>query len=270
MTVSAGSQRPHPAFADERQAQIAELVSTRGRAHIAELTEKLGVTESTIRKDLTALHERGLLKRTHGGALALPSTIERDFHQRETKDQPAKHAIARACLSLLNDGDSVFLDGGTTVDSIARALADPTSPASPMRLSILTTALGVATKIAKSPRIDCLLLGGEVRADEGTVVGALTLEILERFSFNLAFIGASGFSESGVSVGSHAEAAVKASVVERARRVVLPLVHTKVGSTDFAHVCDLDEVDTVVLDESTPALEELCAAHEIELVIARR
>ena len=106
-------------FAHERQARIAELVATRGRARIGELAQMFGVTEPTVRKDLRALQERGLVKRTYGGALALHPIVDREFAGREATNQAAKKAIARACLGLLQDGDSVFLDSGTTVDAIA-------------------------------------------------------------------------------------------------------------------------------------------------------
>ncbi len=254
-----------PVFADERQARIAELVSVRGRARIGELAKEFGVTEPTIRKDLTVLQTRGLLKRTHGGALALQPTVEREFAGRQATNMAAKEAIALACVRLLQDGDSVFLDSGTTVSAVASAIA---AHGSGLRLSTLTTSLGVADTLADVPGIDCVVLGGQLRRIDGALVGALALENLQRFTFSLAFIGVSGFSDVGISVGSLAEAAVKAEAMERARRVVLALDHAKVGTTDFARVSGLDVVDVVVVDKTTPAVEALCARHDIELITA--
>jgi DeoR/GlpR family transcriptional regulator of sugar metabolism len=254
-----------PVFADERQARIAELVSVRGRARIGELAEQFGVTEPTIRKDLRVLQSRGLLKRTHGGALALQPSVEREFTGRETTNTAAKEAIARACVQLVHDGDSLFLDSGTTVSAIAGALA---KHGSGLRLSTLTTSLGVASTLADAPGIDCVLLGGQLRRVDGALVGALALENLQRFTFGLAFIGVSGFSDVGISVGSLAEAAVKAEAIERARRVVLALDHTKVGTTDFARIAGLDVVDVVVMDKTTAAVEALCAGYDIEIITA--
>ena len=254
----------NPVFADERQAKIAELVSVRGRARIGELAAQFGVTEPTIRKDLRVLQSQGLLKRTHGGALALQPTVEREFSGREGTNADAKEAIAQACVRLMQDGDSVFLDSGTTVSAIAGALARNGG----MRLSVLTTSLGVANTLADVPAIDCVLVGGQLRPVDGALVGALALENLQRFTFGLAFIGVSGFSEVGISVGSLAESAVKAEAIERARRVVLALDHTKVGTTDFARISGLDVVDVVVMDKTTPAVEELCAGYDIELIAA--
>jgi DeoR/GlpR family transcriptional regulator of sugar metabolism len=252
-------------FADERQARIAELVAVRGRARIGELSKLFGVTEPTIRKDLKVLQTRGLLKRTHGGALALQPVVEREFAGRQASNTAAKEAIARRCLGLIQDGDSVFFDSGTTVNAIATAIA---AKRDGLRLSALTTSLGVATTLADLPGIDCVLLGGQLRRIDGALVGALALENLERFTFTLAFIGVSGFSELGLSVGSLAEAAVKADAIERARRVVLAVDHSKLGTTDFARISGLDVVDVVVMDKTTPAVEELCAGYDIELISA--
>jgi DeoR/GlpR family transcriptional regulator of sugar metabolism len=254
-------------FADERQARIAELVSVRGRARIGELSKLFGVTEPTIRKDLKVLHARGLLKRTHGGALATQRVVEREFAGRQASNIAAKEAIARRCVGLIQDGDSVFLDSGTTVQAIASAIA---GNGNPLMLSALTTSVGVATTLADVPGVDCVLLGGQLRRVDGALVGALALENLQRFTFTLAFIGVSGFSEMGISVGSLAEAAVKADAIERARRVVLAIDHSKVGTTDFARIAGLDTIDIVVMDEATPAVEELCAAYDIELLTADR
>lgn len=262
----AGSGNDGPVFADERQARIAELVAVRGRARIGELAEVFGVTEPTIRKDLSALQERGLLKRTHGGALAVHPNVDRELALRQEAHRVSKEAIADACVRLLRDGDSVFLDSGTSVEAVARRLA---AEPGGLRLSVLTNSLGVANALADVAGIDCVLLGGQLRRVDGSVVGDLALENLQRFSFSSAILGVSGFSELGISVGSLAEASLKAAVIERARRVVLPIDQSKVGATDFARVADLDAVDVVVMDEASRAVRELCAAYDIELITPR-
>ena len=255
-----------PVFADERQARIAELVMTRGRARIGELASQFGVTEPTIRKDLSALQQRGMLKRTYGGALALHPIVDREFAGRAGTNRSGKEAIAAACLELLRDGDSVFLDSGTTVDALARALAS--GQRDRLRLSVLTNTIAVASTLADVPGIDCVLLGGQLQPSEGSLIGPLALENLQRFAFSVAFLGVSGFSELGISVGSLSEAAVKAAVIERARRVVVATDHSKVGATDFARISGLDEIDVVVMDDTTPAVAEWCEDHGIQLIAA--
>jgi DeoR/GlpR family transcriptional regulator of sugar metabolism len=256
-----------PVFADERQQRIAELVAVRGRARIGDLARTLGVTEPTIRKDLSALQDRGIVKRTHGGAIALRPLVDRDVSNREVAHRDAKAAIGRACVRLLEDGDSVFLDSGTTVGAVATTIAADRDSA-PRNLVVLTSAVNVATAIAGVPGVEHVLLGGELRRTSGSVVGALAVHNLQRFTVNVAFIGVSGFSELGISVASDAEAGVKAAVIERSRRVIVALDRSKVGATDFARICDLDEIDAVVLDETTPEIAELCAQHAIELIEA--
>lgn len=257
-------------FADERQQRIAEFVAGRGRARIGELAAHFAVTEQTVRKDLRALHERGALKRTHGGAIALHPLVDRELSGREATNQEAKGRIGRACLELLQEGHSAFFDSGTTVASIARALKAAHQTAEPRlrNLSVVTSALDVAREVADLPTVEHVLLGGQLRSQGGAVVGALALENLQRFTVEVAFIGVSGFSGDGISVATVAEAHLKAAAIERARHVVVPFDSSKTGATDFARICSLDEVDTAVMETAGPEVEELCRAHEIRLVVA--
>ena len=254
-------------FADERQAQIAQLVSTQGRARNGDLADRFGVSGPTIRKDLSALQRRGLLKRTHGGAIALRRLVDRELPGREATQPQAKQAIAHACLDLIENGAAVFLDSGTTIGAVAELLATG-SREDRSNLSVLTNVIDVARVVAEVPSIEHVLLGGQLRPASGSVIGALTLHDLQRFTVDVAFIGVSGFSDLGISVGSVAEAEIKATVIERARHVVVPVDHTKVGATDFARICELDEIDTVVMDRVNPHIEQLCETHEIKLVLA--
>jgi DeoR/GlpR family transcriptional regulator of sugar metabolism len=256
-----------PAFADERQQRIAEIVAVRGRARIGELAQLLGVTEPTIRKDLTALQEQGVLKRTHGGAIALVRLVEPELAEREVTHREAKAAIGAACLRLLDGAGSVYLDNGTTVGTIAAAIAANPQVA-PRNLVVLTNAVTVATALADAPEIEHVLLGGQFRRASRAMVGPLALNNLQRFAVGVAFIGASGFSEAGISVASAVEAEIKATVIDSARRVVVALDHSKIGITDFARICEIDDIDTLVIDRSTPELDALCARHGIELILA--
>jgi DeoR/GlpR family transcriptional regulator of sugar metabolism len=259
-----------PVFADERQRRIAELVAGRGRARIGELATHFAVTEQTVRKDLRALQDRGILKRTHGGAIALHTLVDRDLAGREAINQPAKERIGRACLDLLHDGDSVFLDSGTTVAAIARMLsAEHHASRHTLRnLAVLTSSLDVAREVADLQAVELVLLGGQLRSQSGAVVGALAVENLQRFTVEIAFIGVSGFSADGVSVATVAEAQVKAAAIERARHVVVPFDASKAGATDFARICGLDEIDTVVVDSAGPEVEALCHAHDVRIIVA--
>ena len=252
-----------PIFADERQQQIAELVAVRGKVRTAQLTSVFGVTEPTLRKDLKVLEERGLLKRTHGGAISVRPPLEREIASRAAQNAEAKQAIALACLQEIGDGDAIFLDSGTTVHQLARNLAR-----GGRYITVLTDAPAVADTIADLPTITHVLLGGYLRRISGCLSGPLAVENLNRFTINVAFIGVSGLSEGGVTVADLNEAGLKASVISRAQRVIVPIDHTKIGVVDFARVCELDEIDVVVTDQENPHLRKWCSSHDIRLVVA--
>jgi DeoR/GlpR family transcriptional regulator of sugar metabolism len=263
--MSEGTRDERRVFADERQARIAEHVATRGRAHINDLATMFGVTEVTIRKDLGALQDRGVLKRTHGGAIARVPLVDRDVERRVAMHRGPKEAIGRVCVGLLKAGDSVFLGGGSTVRAIAGALA-----AGPRQdITVLTNSMEVALAVSGTSGIDHVLVGGQIHRTSGSLVGPVALHNVQRFTVDIAFIGASGFSDLGVTVGNVAEAEIMATVVERARKVVLPLHDSKVGATDFAKVCELDHIDIVVINHASEQLADVCAANGIELVAAQ-
>ncbi|KOV90006.1 DeoR/GlpR family DNA-binding transcription regulator [Nocardia sp. NRRL S-836] len=249
-----------PVFAEERQQKILAMVNAQGRVRIAELVTLLKVSEPTIRKDLSALEEQRLVRRTHGGAIATHSQVERTIDARSDLHGAAKDMIAKACLQEIGPGDSIFLDSGTTVQRIADQLDQ-------VHVNVLTNALGVASALADKPKVRHTLLGGSVRALGGTVVGPVAVETLSRFTVNTAFISASGFTEEGVSVADVAEAQVKQAVVERARRVVLALDSSKFGVQDFVTVCPLDRIDVVVTEAVYDDVRAICADHGVELKV---
>lgn len=248
-------------FQNERHDYIVELVNVRGRIRIAELVDHFSVSEPTIRRDLTILEERGLLKRTHGGAIAVRSPVESELDIRSVRNAEAKELVARACLGQIHDGDAIFLDSGTTILRISQKLAG-------RYITVLTNSIGVAEAVADLPTVAHVLLGGRLRRVGGSVVGALAIENLERFTVNVAFIGISGFSEAGLTVADPDEAQLKAEIIDHARKVIVPIDHTKVGVTHFARICELGDVDTVIIDQANKLVQDLCEANGIQLIIA--
>jgi DeoR/GlpR family transcriptional regulator of sugar metabolism len=267
-TTPPGGPEPAPAFAAERHAHILRLLDERGRVRNTELAALLGVTEPTIRKDVADLARQQLLHRTHGGAIAMRPAIEPDLPARMGRNIDGKARIARACLDLINTGDAVFLDSGSTVLAIAEQLTVAASAGEPRNVNVLTNALAVAQTLADRAGIRHTVLGGYYRPTGGCFVGPLTEEDLTRFTVNLAFLGVTGVTEQGFTVADLSEAQVKRAAIDRARRVVITMDHTKVGAADFAKVCDLDAVATVVTDEPSRHLADLCSGAGVELVVA--
>jgi DeoR/GlpR family transcriptional regulator of sugar metabolism len=262
------------AFTEERRAKIMDIVASRGRIRTAELAELLGVTEPTVRRDIADLDRQRLLRRTHGGVLALRPAYEPELAARAQLNVPGKQAIARACLELIDDRDSIFLDSGTSIELIAVALrsaltdAPPGGVGRPAHVNVLTNALGVAALLTDVPTVRHTVLGGQFRSLGGCLVGPLALENLQQFTVNTAFIGVTGLSDSGFSVSDLGDAQLKAAVMDRARQVIVPMDSSKFGATDFRRVCDLDRIHMIVTDRDDSWLRSQCDAHGVELRIA--
>jgi DeoR/GlpR family transcriptional regulator of sugar metabolism len=261
-----------PPLAEPRRARILDLVNERGSIRVSELAEIVGVAEPTVRKDVADLDRHRLLRRTHGGALALRAAYEPPIAARAARNVAAKDAIARACAAEIGTGDSIFLDSGTTVQAIARGLRSllttPHADVRPGNVNVLTNALGVAEVLAECPGVRVSVLGGQYRVAGGCFVGPLALAAIEQFTVNLAFIAVTGLHDGSFSVADLAEAQLKRAVMEHARRVVVPMDHTKVGSSDFVKLCDLGRVDAVVTDHDDDHLRAQCAGSGARLVVA--
>ncbi len=265
------SATPPAAFAQERHQRILQFLHERGRVRNAEMAELLKVTEATIRKDMTDLASQQLLQRTHGGAIALRSLLEPDLPARVSTNAEAKKLIAGACLDLIRPGDAIFLDSGSTVLCIAELLSERARQHNGvLNINVLTNALAVAQTLAEKPGIRHTVLGGVFRPTGGCFVGPLTVDDLDRFTVNTAFVGVTGLTEQGFTVADIGEAQVKRAAIERARRVVVPMDHSKLGAADFARVCDLDAVATVITDQANSYLKELCSSAGVEVIIADR
>jgi DeoR/GlpR family transcriptional regulator of sugar metabolism len=250
-----------PVFAEERRQRIGDLVAANGRVRIADLVELLGVSEPTLRKDLSELERQGLLRRTHGGAIAVQPRFEPTLQDRVLQHREAKERIAALCLEEVTRGDSVFLDTGTTVQEVAERLDRPD-------VNVLTNALGVAAVLADRPGIRHTLVGGQLRALGGSLVGPVALETLTRFTVDIAFISASGLTAEGISVADVAEAQLKEAVIDRARRVIVAIDSSKFGTADFVMVCGLDRLDMVITEAASDEVRHWCAAHGVALRVA--
>ncbi|MDA3021502.1 MAG: DeoR/GlpR family DNA-binding transcription regulator [Actinomycetota bacterium] len=265
----AASRDRSGSFAEERHQQILALLAGRGRVRNSDLAAMLDVAEPTIRRDIADLARQRRLTRTHGGAIAMRPQLEPDLPMRIGRNAPGKSAIARACLGMISDGDAVYLDAGSTILRIAEYLADD-SPDSrrPRNVNVLTNAMPVAQTLAQRGDTRHTVIGGSYRTVGACFVGPLAIQSLSSFTVNAAFIGVTGWSESGFSVSDLTEAQVKAAAIQIARRVVVPMDVSKVGASDFARVCGLEDVTTVVIDAPNTYLLDIAADMGVEVVIA--
>src|SRR5580700_7969141 len=249
-----------PIFAAERQEKIAALIASRGRIHLDELASVFEVSQPTLRKDLTILERQGLVKRTHGGALSTRAPAERDFMSRFVQNVEAKQAIGLASCDLIEEGEAIFLDCGTTTHHVAQHLATRG-----LHLTVLTNSPSICECLADAGGITHILLGGHFRRKSGGISGPLALEIVNQFAISTAFIGASGITDEALTVADYNEAQLKAAIIKRAQQVIVPMDRSKVGVTDFAKVCEPRDIDIIVTDFATDELKRICRAHEIRL-----
>ena len=256
-------------FAEERHQRILSLLSERGRVRNCDLAALLDVAEPTMRRDIADLARQGKLTRTHGGAIAMRPQFEPDLPMRIGRNAVGKSAIARACLAMISDGDAVYLDAGSTILRLAEYLAeDSPDLARPRNVNVLTNAMPVAQTLAQRGDTRHTVIGGSFRPVGACFVGPLAIQSLTSFTVNVAFIGVTGWTESGFSVSDLAEAQVKAAAMQIARRVVVAMDVSKVGASDFARVCGLDEATTVVIDAPNEYLLKIAAKAGVEVVVA--
>jgi DeoR/GlpR family transcriptional regulator of sugar metabolism len=245
----------------ERRRRIVEVLASNQRAQVDELAARFSVSESTIRRDLQLLSERGVLERTHGGALQ-PSRFEPSFGQKETESRLEKMAIAREAARLVQQGQTVFLDAGTTTLELARLLP------SRLDITVATNSVPIAAELAD--RVRLILTGGTVKESTLALTGPMAERSIEHMHVDIAFVGMNGVSAAaGFTTPTLEEAATKAKMIAAARMAVVLADGTKFGLVTFARVADLDEVDLVITDERAPAAEvELLRAAGVEIAFA--
>lgn len=231
-------------YAPERHQQILDTARSRGRVDVSGLARDLSVTPETVRRDLTALERRGVLRRVHGGAIPVERFgIEPGVADREIRAAAEKERIARAALAELPDGGSIVLDAGTTTVRLAELL-----PAD-RELVVVTHSIPVASILISRPNVTLHLLGGIVRARTLAAVGEWTRAQIGEVFADVAFMGTNAISvERGLTTPDLAEARVKRDLIAAARRTVVLADHSKFGRDDFARVAPLSAVDTIITD----------------------
>jgi len=264
---STESPRPGPVTplpAGDRRHRILERVAEEQSIQVAELARDLGVSEMTIRRDIRRLERDGFIRQTYGGATAhLTRAVELAFNARALQNTREKRRIGMRATRLVGDARVVFVGIGTTAEQFARFL-----PARP-GLVVVTASLPIASLLGTRP-IDVVVLGGSVRHDELTCVGAAAASTLARYRFDLAVIGAAGIgSQWGLTELDDGEAEVQRIALARADRVIVIADGSKVGASANAVVADVSRVTTLVTDASAPAAElAAIRAAGIEVVVA--
>jgi len=231
---------------------------------LPDIARAFGVSTETVRRDLDALSDGGLVSRTYGGA-ALPATgVEPSLAERQRELTRERERIAARAFELLAPREVVMLDCGSTTWHFARRLA-----IEPLPLTVVTNSLGIASTLAANPAIRVVVCPGDYAASEGGTFGPETLAFLRRFLADKAVIGAGGLTADGPTEVHSGAAWVKRVMLERAHRGILLVDHSKFGQARHEIICALAGLDDLVIDAPPPrALAEALAKAEVALHLA--
>lgn len=231
---------------EERQQYIIELVRKEGKALASELSERLEVSEDTIRRDLRDLGDAGLLQRVHGGALlASPTTARYEVRRRE--DLSSRETIARGALQLLRQGQVIIMDGGTSTLQVARQMPRD------LQATVITNSPPLALVLSEHEKIEVILLGGTFYKDAQVTVGVATVEALRTFQADLCLLGVCSLHpEIGVSVHNLEEVYVKRAMIACAAEVVALVTAEKLSTAAPYIVGPLREITHLVTEIAVP------------------
>jgi DeoR family transcriptional regulator of aga operon len=231
----------------ERRQQILDAIEKAGQLSVAKLSAQFGVSEVTVRQDLQALNERGLLLRTRGGALSTNTMPEFSFDVRQHQQAVQKARIGQAAARLVNSGDTIILDASSTVNAIIPHLKNLPE------LTVVTNSLKAALSLLDAPQIHVIIPGGHLRRESISLVGPTQNELLKELNIQVGFFGARGVTvEQGLTDVNPSEVAMKRAMVERCSRVVGVLDARKWGKVAAYTFADLGHVHTLITDIEAP------------------
>jgi DeoR family fructose operon transcriptional repressor len=247
----------------ERRQEIVNVLSEAGQLSVLELSDRFDVSEVTIRQDLQALSEQGLLQRTRGGALSINALPEFSYDVRQQQKSVEKRLIGQTAASLVHYGDIIFLDASTTAHAIVPHLKKLSE------LTVITNSLKIAMSLLDAPHIQVLLPGGSLRRTSISLVGQPQGSFLEGLNIEIGFFGARGLAvPEGLTDVEFNEVQMKRSIAERCRRVVGVLDARKWGRVAAATFADLNQIDIIISDPAAP--EDLVAQvrrYQIEVLL---
>lgn len=252
-------------FMEERHQQIADSIRSNGKITVAEITKQYGISEESARRDLRLLEQKGVCKRTHGGAI-LPRQVnvrppaDRDFSQMPIFD--TYREIARKAAGLIQEHDVVYLTGGSFGHILISFLPRD------IHYTVVVNSVETGKELRPFDNIDIYVAGGKMR-QSGTMTDSLASEFVSRIHFDLCFITGAGLTaDFGLSNGTDETASFQRTVIKNSRRRYLLIPGTKVGVNSFIKVCEAEVFDAIITDwecveEHISALEE----KGIELIV---
>jgi len=267
--MSTRDDDPRPVPARVRRDRMVGLLREQEFVRVSELAQRFEVSEVTVRADLDALQHRGQLRRVRGGAVAQTTPrSEQRFEEAEIAAPGQKRAIARVAAAMVNSGDTVVLDVGTTTTAIAHALA---ARADLEEVTVFTSSLTIALALERAdPRLTVVVTGGTLRSKQHSLVEPLAGLVLGSINAGTAFVGCNGVDlDRGITNVNLPETEIKRLILRSSQQRVVCADSSKLGQVSLAHVCDLDDIDRLITDEDAdPELVATMRETGLEVVLA--
>lgn len=242
-------------YAEERQEKILGILKEKRKVSVAEMSGLFNVSGATIRADLRQLEDAGMLMRTHGGALLrTKASFEVVSDTREVFNQKSKEWIGQCAADMIEDGDIILLDTGTTTLQIARHIGEKKN------ITVVTNDYQIARELEKNPSIQIVLLGGIVKKGYHCVVAINGRSILDTLNVDKAFMGVNSLSlKQGACVADIMLAETKRGMVEHANQVIIVCDQSKLNNTSLAQFVAVEQIDTLILDYLPENIEGYCS-----------
>ncbi|WP_286272454.1 transcriptional repressor AgaR [Thalassotalea hakodatensis] len=246
----------------ERRQEIVLLTEKKGNVSVKELAENFNISTVTIRNDLNELNRLGLLVRSRGGAV--PSnrlTKELSIKEKHTKNLKVKQKIGEAVANLIDEGDAIILDSGSTTEEVAHCLIGK------KQLTVMTNGLNIANQLAQAEGCDVFITGGKLRKKSMSFYGAQAEERLEYYNFNKVILGVDGIDiNRGISTHYEPEANFNRAMCDNAEQIIVVTDSSKFGKRSLHAIVKLDQVDILVTDNQlAKEYIDVLESHNIEL-----
>ncbi len=262
--TQAAAAEPGQLLIEERRQHILSLIQNDGRVLVGDLSRNLGISQITIRKDLEYLQSKGLVQRTHGGALRIQSSalFDPSLQEKQKQHSQEKQRIAEAAAKMVEDSQCVMLDSGTTTTAIAHELRRFS------QLTVITNAVNIAAELA-STNLEVILIGGSLRKNSFSLVGPLAEDVLEEMHADILFLGVDGFDpEVGLTTPNFLESRVNRAMVKASRRVVAVCDSTKFNRRSLSRIVPPSAVHCVITDRGlSNETAEALRGQNIEVVL---
>jgi len=244
---------------NQRQTELVEFVHKTGFVTIDSLVQHFNVTPQTIRRDLNKLASEGAIIRHHGGAEATSSSANAPYQSRKIMNLDAKEKIAKEVANLIPNGASIFINIGTTTETIAKALLNHTN------LNIVTNNIHVATILSVKEDFKVIIAAGEVRHKDGGIIGEATCDFISQFHMDFGIIGISGISSDGSLLDfDFREVKVAQAIIENSTTVILATDHSKFGRNAMVKQGSISQIDHLFTDQvPNDELSEVLESHHV-------